>query len=93
MKKYKNEPAFDDFRNKQVCLARIRKGNGALCILPVIPGKKRCFNHGGAPRSGGQFGNQNAVKDGSTTREAKSIRKDIRLALHEANKMIFDYSD
>ncbi len=93
MKKYKNEPTPEDFKNTQVCLARIRKGNGARCISLVTPGKKRCFNHGGAPRSGGQFGNRNAVKQGFTTREVKCFRKAVRLVLREAGEMISDYSD
>lgn len=93
MKKYKNEPAFNSSRKIQPCLARIRNGNGALCTLPAIPGKKRCFNHGSAPGSGAQPGNHNAKKHGYTTRENLLLRKKIKMALNEARDFLGFFAD
>jgi hypothetical protein len=50
------------------CGARLRQGGA--CPLPPTPGKRRCFQHGGARGSGAAKGNRNAHKHGLYTREA-----------------------
>ena len=42
------------------------------CMSPAVSGKKRCRMYGGAPGSGAPIENQNALKSGLFTREAKS---------------------
>src|SRR5579872_4348097 len=47
----------------KICGAKLR--DGTACQLPLSKGKARCFNHGGAPRSGAPKGNSNSLKDGT----------------------------
>jgi hypothetical protein len=49
-----------------VCGAKNRRGHP--CQRPPQPGKKRCWYHGGADRSGAQAGNKNGVKHGFYSR-------------------------
>lgn len=44
-----------------ICGAKCREG---LCERPPERGKRRCFAHGGAPRSGAPKGNANGLKHG-----------------------------
>ena len=75
------------FNNTVRCGAKSKRNNGAPCRSPAVKGKKRCRIHGGALGSGGQFGNQNALKHGYTTQEAKSFRKAVKAAI-KASKQI-----
>lgn len=65
------------------CLARTRRGT--LCQCPAMKGKRRCYRHGGAPGSGAQRGNSNALKHGLRSRafveEMKAIRQFQRDAM------------
>jgi len=47
----------------ETCGAKLR--DGTPCQAPLSEGKARCFNHGGAPRSGAPKGNSNSLKDGT----------------------------
>ena len=47
----------------QLCGARNRRGGA--CQAPAVKGKERCRMHGGGRGSGGQPGNQNALKHGA----------------------------
>jgi len=78
------------FDNAPRCGAKTKHNNGLPCRLAAIRGKMRCRVHGGGKGSGAQRGNQNALKHGHTTREAKRFRKEVRLAIHEANQIIPD---
>jgi uncharacterized protein YjcR len=46
--------------------------------------------HGGAPRSGAPRGNQNALKHGAFTREAKAERRRVQELLRQSQKLIAD---
>lgn len=63
------------------CGASTKNYNGRPCRAPAVRGRRRCRMHGGAKNSGAQKRNTNALKHGHTTREVKSIRKQIRSAL------------
>lgn len=61
------------------CGARTRKGTP--CQAPAVAGKARCRMHGGAAGSGAPKGNQNALRHGYHTEEAKDFRRYVRLVL------------
>ena len=81
------------FDNAPRCGARTKRNNGNPCRSPAVRGKARCRIHGGSKGSGGQHGNQNALKHGYTTREAKHLRQAVRAAIREANKSIPDFPE
>lgn len=60
------------------CGAKTKRYNGRPCRSPAVKNKNRCRIHGGAKGSGGQQNNQNAIKHGCTTKEAKTQRGQIR---------------
>jgi uncharacterized protein YjcR len=66
------------------CGARTRSGRP--CESPAVQGKKRCRMHGGAKGSGAPKGNQNALKHGRFTKEARQNRKALRELIQEALK-------
>jgi len=68
------------------CGAKTRSGNP--CKSPAVAGKKRCRMHGGAKGSGAPFGNENALKHGMYTGEAKDLNREIRELLKESKKLI-----
>jgi hypothetical protein len=55
------------------CGARLRRGGH--CALPPSPGKRRCFQHGGARGIGAPKGNDNAFKHGFFT-EVETAEQD-----------------
>jgi glucans biosynthesis protein len=57
------------------CDARLR--SGSRCERPPAPGKRRCFQHGGARGVGAPLGNSNNWRDGFYTREAIAERRRI----------------
>lgn len=72
------EPRRYAFEGAPRCGARSKRNNGDPCRSPAVRGKHRCRIHGGSKGSGAQIGNQNAVKHGYTTKEAKAQREQIR---------------
>ena len=63
-------------RHSPRCGAKTRKGTP--CQAPAVAGKARCRMHGGAAGSGAPEGNQNALKHGLHTAEAKEMRRLVR---------------
>lgn len=63
------------------CLAKTRKGTP--CQSFAVNGKNRCRMHGGAEGSGGQEGNQNALKHGRYTYKARAFLKFARTFLKQ----------
>ena len=82
----------DPIRNTGPMLASRRCGaktrSGRACRSPAVRGKKRCRMHGGAPGSGAPTANQNARKHGLFTRDAIAERRQIRVLLSEARKLL-----
>ena len=70
------------------CGAKTRRGTD--CRSPAVRGKKRCRMHGGAQGSGAPKGNQNALKHGGYTKEARGHRARLRAYLREAKKLLKD---
>ncbi len=68
------------------CGAKTRKH--ASCLSPAVNGKNRCRMHGGAKNSGAPKGNQNALKDGEHTRQAKARRKELRTLIKNCREFI-----
>jgi hypothetical protein len=68
------------------CGAKTRSGGS--CRSPAVCGKKRCRMHGGAQGSGAPGANQNARKHGLFTGEAIAERRQIRMLLGEARKLL-----
>lgn len=68
------------------CGARTR--SGGTCRSPAAHDKARCRMHGGTPRSGAPRGNRNACKHGLFTRDASAERRQVRLMLDEARKLL-----
>jgi len=66
------------------CGAKTRTGKP--CQSPIVRGRKRCRMHGGAKGSGAPPGNQNALKHGLFTRQAKDQRKMLSRLLRESEK-------
>lgn len=69
------------------CGAKTRKGTP--CKSPAVAGKRRCRMHGGAKGSGAPVGNQNALKHGLYTAEAKAMRRHVR-ALTRSTRTLID---
>jgi hypothetical protein len=74
------------FESAPRCNAKTRHNNGSPCRSPPVRGKNRCRMHGGAKGSGAKHNNQNALKHGLTTREAKLHRREIREAIKQWKK-------
>ena len=68
------------------CGARTRRGT--TCQAPAVKGKRRCRMHGGAAGSGAPSGNQNALKHGMYTREARDERRWLRNLMADACKTL-----
>lgn len=68
------------------CGARTRKDTS--CQAPAVAGKTRCRMHGGAAGSGAPKGNQNALKHGQYTAEARAFQAHLRDLLREGRKLI-----
>jgi hypothetical protein len=68
------------------CGAKTR--SGGACRSPAVHGKQRCRMHGGAKGSGAPKANQNARKHGLFTRDAIAERRQIRVLLGEAWKLL-----
>jgi len=66
------------FENAPRCDAKTKRNNGNPCRSPAVRGKSRCRLHGCSKGSGAQYNNQNAIKHGYTTKEAKAQREQIR---------------
>lgn len=64
---------------------------GTPCQSPAVSGRKRCRMHGGAEGSGAPIGNQNALKHGEYTREAKAFRQHVRELLKDGKEMLDDF--
>ena len=63
------------------CQAKTRRGTA--CQAPAVTHKKVCRMHGGAKGSGAPIGSQNALKHGFNTKEAKQLKKAIKLLFKE----------
>ena len=68
------------------CGARTR--GGLACRAPAVRGKLRCRMHGGALGSGSPWGNRNACKHGTFTRERITERRAIQELLEDAGKLL-----
>ena len=79
MQKVHNEPV-EGLKNIY-CLAKNRQGRA--CRRRKAKGKNRCYMHGGAPGSGAQYGNSNALKHGKYTAEAIRMRKEVKQMMRE----------
>ena len=69
------------------CGAKTRAGNP--CKQAAVRGRTRCRMHGGAQGSGGPRGDRNGnFKHGLRTREAKTIRNDLRAKVRELKALV-----
>lgn len=68
------------------CGAKTRRG--ASCRSPAVSGKARCRMHGGAKGSGAPKGNQNALKHGTYTKEARQQRAALIDLIRDAHKVL-----
>ena len=73
-------------RQSPRCGARTRRGTP--CQAPAVAGKKRCRMHGGAQGSGAPPGNQNALKHGLHTAEAREMKLWIRTLTRRSAEII-----
>lgn len=73
------------------CGAKTRKGTP--CRAPAVAGKSRCRMHGGAKGSGAPPGNQNALKTGLHTKEAKAFRDHVMKILSDGKRMLSEMDD
>ena len=55
--------------------------------MPPSPGKRRCFQHGGARGIGAPEGNGNARKHGLFSRAETAKRRRINAAIRECNAL------
>jgi hypothetical protein len=63
------------------CDARLKTGD--RCQRPPAPGKRRCFQHGGARGAHAPPGNRNNWRDGFYSREMKAERRRINGFIRE----------
>lgn len=68
------------------CLAKTRRAT--LCQSPAVRGKSRCRIHGGAKGSGGQKGNQNALKHRKYSAEYLAQRKYRKELFRDARALL-----
>ena len=68
------------------CGASTRSGDS--CGSPAVRSRTRCRMHGGAAGSGAPTGNRNARRHGLFTAEAAAERRQIRVLLEEARKLL-----
>jgi len=68
------------------CGARLRRGG--RCPLRPSPGKRRCFQHGGARGIGAPKGNDNALKHGFFGRVETAERRRINAVIRECNALL-----
>jgi len=68
------------------CGAKTRWGKP--CKSPTVRGKSRCRMHGGAPGSGAPRGNQNALKHGLYTREAREEHALVQDLLRQSRVLL-----
>jgi len=68
------------------CGARLRRGG--CCPLPPSPGKRRCFQHGGARGIGAPKGNDNARKHGLFSQVEMAERRRINAVIRECNTLL-----
>ena len=61
---------------------------GTKCKALAVTGKERCRMHGGAKGSGVPHGNQNALKHGMYTREAKDLQKHVSKLLRDGKELV-----
>lgn len=82
----------DHPRNTGPMLASRRCGaktrSGTPCRSPAVAGKRRCRMHGGARGSGGQKGNQNALKHGCYTKEMIEELRELRELVRESEEVM-----
>lgn len=70
------------------CGARTR--GGGACRAPAVSGRARCRMHGGAVGSGAPRGNQNALKSGLHTAEARAELRRAKAAMRETWALLGD---
>ncbi len=89
-KKIEINPIHRDYKYRLSprCGAKTRKHTS--CLSPAVNGKNRCRMHGGAKGSGAPKGNQNALKHGEHTREAKAQRKEVRILIKSCREFMAD---
>jgi hypothetical protein len=58
------------------------------CKSPAVRGKRRCRMHGGAPGSGAPRGNQNALKQGQFTRQAREERRRVQNLVRQSRVLL-----
>jgi len=68
------------------CGARLRRGG--CCLLAPSPGKRRCFQHGGARGIGAPRGNANARKHGLFSQAETAERRRINAVIRECNALL-----
>ena len=70
------------------CGARTR--GGGACRAPAVSGRARCRMHGGAVGSGAPRGNQNALKSGLHTAEARAELRRAKAGMQETWALLGD---
>jgi hypothetical protein len=81
-----NKPNTGPMQAAPRCGAMTRRGTP--CASPAVSGKRRCRMHGGAPGSGAPAGNQNALKTGLHTAEAREMRQLVRELERQTREII-----
>ena len=77
-------------RDAPRCGARTRAGTP--CRAPKVAGRPRCRLHGGAPGSGGQRDNANALKHGYHTWQKRAWRAAMRRIMRDARHAMALYA-
>ena len=79
------------FNKAPRCGAKTKRNNGLPCRSPAVIGKARCRIHGGSEGSGGQRGNQNALKHGFSTVDTNKIKLTLRETLKASKNLLKNY--
>jgi hypothetical protein len=75
-------------RDSPRCGAKTRVGGS--CLAPAVSGKQRCRMHGGAAGSGAPVANQNALKSGLHTRDAREMKQHVRMLIEMSKDSLED---
>lgn len=61
---------------------------GRRCRNPAMKGSDLCCVHAGLKNPGAKLGNQNALKHGLYTKEAREERKEVRAYVKEIDELL-----
>lgn len=76
--KVRNDPMQSEMAMHQAPRCGAKTRDGSPCEAPAVRNSERCRMHGGTEGSGGQPGNQNALKHGRYSKETLRVEEKMK---------------